>query len=195
MNNCLFCNTAILQRASWRKFIQGQKPVIICLTCEGKLKYSTEKDAIYFYNDFMKEILHQFKFQKDIRVAVFFAQALIKKLKLYDYDIIMPIPMHPLMEKKRTFAHMDVILREANIPFEQYLVKNTTEQQSKKTKREREKVSQLFTLTTKISNTKQRILIVDDLVTTGSTLKSAIALLREEGVEKVNAISLIYGKR
>lgn len=195
MDKCLFCELPILQKASWRKFIQGKSMDIICLNCKGKLHYSTEEHAIYFYNDFMKEILHKFKFQQDIRVANFFAEALIKKLKTYEYDVIMPIPMHPVMEEKRTFAHMDEILKAANIPFEQYLVKLTEKQQSKKTKLEREKISQLFGLTTKIKDTKQRILIVDDLITTGSTLKYATEILNKAGSLKIDTLVLISARK
>lgn len=195
MTECLICQQPFSVKNSWHQFLSKRPEFILCTNCEAQICYSKEKDAIYFYNDWMKKVLHQFKFQQDIRMASFFAKALLQKLQFYEYDVLMPIPMHPLMAEKRTFSHMDEILNAANLPFQQYLAKTTIEQQSKKTKREREKMSQLFMLTTKIESVKQRILLVDDLVTTGTTMKHATAVLREAGVERINQITLISAKR
>ncbi|MBQ0140792.1 MAG: ComF family protein [Kurthia sp.] len=195
MAECLICQQPLATKNSWQQLLRGQPTFELCANCEEQIHYSQEKDAIYFYNEWMKKVLHQFKFHQDIRVAAFFAKALKQKLKHYDFDILMPVPMHPLMEKKRTFSHMNAILQAANLPFQQYLAKATPEQQSKKTKEVREKVSQLFTIKTKIGSEKSRILLVDDLVTTGTTRQHATTALYEAGIEKIDFIALISAKK
>lgn len=194
MTNCLFCQAELHHHSSWKRLLLGELAPLICDVCESKLQYSSEEDAVYFYNDFMKDILHQFKFSQDIRIAAFFARALKKQLKKMTYDAIIPIPMHPKMEELRTFAHMDAILEAAQIPFVQYLEKTTTEQQSKKTKEQREKVSQLFRLKTTIKSSEQRMVLVDDLKTSGTTLAHAKKVLRGAGMKNVTSIVLISGK-
>lgn len=194
MTHCLFCQTELLHNSSWRRFLMGELAPIICEKCEGHLQYSSEADAIYFYNDFMKDILHQFKFSQDIRIAAFFARALSVQVKKLTYDAIMPIPMHPEMEELRTFAHMDAIFAAAHLPVVQYLEKTTIEQQSKKTREQRGKVSQLFRLKTTINSSDQKIILVDDLRTSGTTLAHAEKVLLEAGVKNVTSIVLISGK-
>lgn len=191
--SCLLCELHIASPSTWRRFIIGEERPLLCVKCQAKIQYSIQPYAIFTYNPLMKDLLKQYKFLQDIRIAQFFARALKKKLKQQSYDIILPIPMHPLMKKKRTFCHMEAIFKEAGIPFTQILEKTTVQQQSKKSKRKRENVAPLFSIMNEIDLAGKTVLIVDDLWTTGTTLKHAEKALMSLNAKKVKKIVLISG--
>lgn len=193
MNHCLVCDTKILVQSSWRRFLFGEKPSLLCDKCSEELTYSELPFAIFTYNPMMQTIIKQYKFLKDIRFAAFFAQPLKKKLRTQKYDLIIPIPMHEKMETKRTFCHMTAIFEEMNLPFEQLLEKTTMEQQSKKTKVQREGVAPLFKMKQPRDLTGKTVLLVDDLLTTGTTLKHAENCLMAAGAKKVEKIVIVSG--
>lgn len=195
MMNCLVCDSKLMVKSSWRRFLLGEQHALLCVKCESQLEYSSQPYAIYLYNAMMKEMLQRYKFNKDIRFAQFFARALKKKIRGASYDLILPIPMHPLMKEKRTFCHMEEVFREANIPFTQILEKTTIEQQSKKSKRQREKSAALFRPKENINIAGKRVLLVDDIWTTGTTMRHAEDVLLSIGAQNIQKIVLISGNK
>ncbi|MEK4136586.1 phosphoribosyltransferase family protein [Kurthia sp. FSL E2-0154] len=143
----------------------------------------------------MQDVLHQFKFLKDIRVADFFAKALKNKVRGMEYDLIIPIPMHVEMEKKRTFSPVEVVLQQAKLPFQSVLEKTTMSQQSKKTYEQRINSSSFFKSLPQVDVSQQKILLIDDLITTGTTIKHAKTILLELGAKSVEEAIFISGKK
>lgn len=193
--HCLFCDQIIQQPSSFTQFLFGIASVYCCKKCEEQIEYTSDSHAIYFYNSFMQDVLHQFKFLKDIRVADFFAKALKKKVRGMEYDLIIPIPMHVEMEKKRTFSPVEVVLQQAKLPFQSVLEKTTMSQQSKKTYEQRINSSSLFKSLPQVDVTQQKILLIDDLITTGTTIKHAKTILLELGAKSVEEVIFISGKK
>lgn len=195
MKTCMFCDQPLVQQSSFTQFLFGTADKCCCLRCEMQIEYTTQPNAIYFYNDFMKQALYQFKFLKDIRVAIFFAQALKKKINTMEYDQIIPIPMHPVMEVKRTFSQIDAVLQEAQLPFIHALIKTTTAQQSKKTYEERVSSACFFDVLPNVDIQGKSILLVDDVITTGTTIQHAKKILLELGAKSVKEVIFISGKK
>lgn len=194
MNNCLFCGEYLVIEVTWATFLWRAPSFIICSNCEEQLVYSKSPDAIYFHNEFMNDVIHQYKFQQDLRVAHFFAASIRKAIKKRKYDVVIPIPMHPKKEIERTFAHVETVLKFANIPFQTVLQKDTEEQQSKKSKKEREQVAQFFSLISGASMRGKKIILIDDVMTTGKTMSLARQLLMDAGAEKVDVLTFISGQ-
>lgn len=193
--HCLFCDQIIQQPSSFTQFLFGIPSTYCCKKCEEQIEYTSDPHAIYFYNSFMQDVLHQFKFLKDIRVADFFAKALKKKVRGMEYDLIIPIPMHVEMEKKRTFSPVEVVLQQAKLPFQSVLEKTTMSQQSKKTYEQRINSSSFFKSLPQVDVTQQKILLIDDLITTGTTIKHAKTILLELGAKSVEEVIFISGKK
>ena len=197
VTKCLLCNSPLDEPATWITFLTNQIPRTICLLCEEKFEpyEATERSetpsiSLYKYNDQMKDYLHRYKFMRDVILAKVFRlqiQQYLSKKK----EIIVPIPMHPEKLKERTFSHVDELLKEAKIPFKHFLEKTTTESQAEKTREERINAPQIFALKTNQDIQNKEIILVDDIYTTGTTMKHAKRILLEAGAESVTSFTLI----
>lgn len=196
VTNCLLCNAPLNEMVTWKTLLTNAYPKTICKDCENKLKPyqpsgEDEVIALYQYNEAMKDYLHRYKFMHDVVLAKVFQDQIHKALTKKE-AIIVPIPMHPVKLKERTFAHVDELLKAANIKFEHYLNKITMETQGEKTREERITTPQIFTLKVSTDQIKgKNILLVDDIYTTGTTISHAKTLLLEAGANSVTAFTLI----
>jgi ComF family protein len=156
-----------------------------------------EKAAAFsFYNrdSRIRHLIHNLKYKgiKDIGIEL----GKIYGLVLYnsgftrDIDIILPVPLHPARERIRGFNQSYLISQGissvAGIPVDSLsLIRvSRTSTQTKRSRYDRWKnVEGTFMLKDSSSLKGKHILLVDDVITTGSTIEScATELLRPEGV-------------
>lgn len=203
--NCLICSNNFLEMPSWTSLFMIKQPQVICDKCKNKFEQAEMKDyrkewegtkfegaidsltSIYSYNEFMKDVLHQYKFLQDVELAKIFRENFIHLIS--ERAMIVPIPMHPEKLRMRTFAQVDALLKAADISFSQPLQKTMNTTQGKKSKLERTQTEILFTVTENIVG--KSILLVDDLYTTGTTLHHAAYILKQAGASKVSALTLV----
>lgn len=203
--NCLICSGEFMEIPSWQRLFTIKRPETTCEKCKSKFEKASDKEhendwigtiyegaldsltSIYSYNKWMRQVYQQYKFQHDVELAKVFTADFthLNKCK----DLIVPIPLHEDKLKDRTFSQVDQLLMAANVPYTHVLskMKNTT--QVKKSKKERIESEINFTVCAEVKN--QSILLVDDLYTTGTTLRHAAFILKEAGARRVNAITLI----
>lgn len=116
-----------------------------------------------------------------------------------DVDLIIPVPLHPFKKRKRGFNQSELICdglaAASGIPVDvSSLIRSTrSETQTKRSRYERwTNVEGIFCLTDPAPLEGKHILLVDDVITTGSTIEScANELLKVEGV-KVSVVALAY---
>ncbi|WP_391208010.1 ComF family protein [Psychrobacillus sp. L4] len=206
--NCLICGSIFQSPPTWRKLFIYEIEPTACNRCLSKFeKTSPEIDfsdfqgtyyegavdsvtTFYTYNEAMKSYLHQYKFLQDVALAQVFADELRHVFEAKE-GIVVPIPMHPEKLLQRTFAQVDELLNCAEIPFKQLLAKTETNEQGKKTKKERLEAKSLFKVIDKIE--AQNYLLFDDIYTTGTTIHHAAKVLKEAGAKRIDAITLIKG--
>lgn len=195
--HCLLCERELMQSFGWKELLLKTLPKTICQRCEQcfqPVEQQQEEDVIslYHYNEAMKDFLHRYKFLHDVVLAHVFNQVLHERLKREKRSII-PIPMHPENLVKRTFAHIDELLKAANIPFEHHLRKLSNEQQFSKTRDQRLQTPQLFDVITPEGIRGEDLLVIDDIYTTGTTLAHAKKALMQAGAKSVHGLTLIRG--
>lgn len=190
--HCLLCTQPLQHTISWTTLLTKQFQPTICEKCSARFENSQSATALYQYNNAMKEYLHQYKFLQDVALAKVFRQELYARFK-HEKATIIPIPMHPLKQKERTFSHMEELLKAANIPYIQLLKKTTTETQSAKNREERMQVAQLFCLMDGAYVEHKEYLLFDDIKTTGTTLRHATEVLINAGAKSVQCFTLING--
>jgi len=143
--------------------------------------------ALLYFNkgNRVQRLMHQLKYHSDLEVGLTIGRMLGSRIRnnpRFDgLDCVMPVPLHPRKLKKRGFNQSELIARgiseESAIPLDtETLVRalnNPT--QTRKTRFERFKnVSGAFELQNFNEKNYRHVLLVDDVVTTGSTIESCI---------------------
>lgn len=194
--NCLLCERELLPIERWESLVKRSWSQTICERCNNKFeRYTSKTDGVeflYHYNEAMKDCLHQYKFMHDVVLAKVFRNEIYASLANRS-EIIVPIPMHSIKMQQRTFAHIDELLKAANIPFTHLLEKTTTENQVGKSKKERLRTPPLFTILKNGEIEPKDYIIVDDIYTTGTTIQHAQQALLKAGAKSVKAFVLIKG--
>ncbi len=198
MNPCLLCMKPISEIASWQSFFGLEKKKTLCDDCSKRFVRADIKEegdvldsvhSLYEYDDAMRDWLHQYKFLQDVALAQVFAQEL--RHSFSSKDIIVPIPIHPERARLRTFSHVETLLNEAKRPYLQLLKKTTTGVMGEKSKQERLDMENLFELVPGAAVQPNTYRLVDDIYTTGTTLRQAAAVLKQAGAARVEAVTLI----
>lgn len=195
---CLLCDKPLHDQPTWQHFLGMQKDTSACLICLEKFERIDsiiEDDgldsvhSLYAYNEAAREYLHQFKFMQDVALAHIFASPLRSVLN-DSKKMVVPIPMHPINKKKRTFSQVDALLEAANISYQSLLEKTTESVMGEKSRNERLAMTELFHVTADIPYNEAVYVLVDDIFTTGTTLRHAAEALKQRGVHRVEAVTL-----
>lgn len=168
----------------------------ICFDCErweqderwtGSLDQNI---ALYRYTNFTKEVVARFKFRGDYVLASVFAADLRRGLNAFHYDYLVPVPLSGERLYERGFNQAEALIVKAGGVPAHLLSRVHTEKQSKKSRSERIDLEQIFMLAKDVDVRGKTILLVDDIYTTGSTLRHAGRLLKEHGAARVYSLTL-----
>lgn len=149
-----------------------------------------KNESLYHYNDFLKEVIAQYKFRGDYVLAQIFHREMKLKIKHIKPDVIVPIPLSAERLIERGFNQVEAILTEGAIPFSRLLTRIHSEKQSKKAREDRLAQSNFFQWSSEESVSEKRILLLDDVYTTGSTIRQAAKLLKEKGAADVVSLTI-----
>ncbi|PIC79861.1 amidophosphoribosyltransferase [Sporosarcina sp. P18a] len=195
---CLLCDKPLHDQPTWQHFLGIRKDASACPICLERFERIDEiiqddvldsVHSLYAYNEAAREYLHQFKFMQDVALAQIFAPILRTVLN-DSKKIVVPIPMHPLNKKKRTFSQVDALLEAAKIPYQSLLEKTTESVMGEKSRSERLAMTELFHIPADIPYNEAVYVLVDDIYTTGTTLRHAAEALKQRGVHRVEAVTL-----
>lgn len=152
-----------------------------------------KNESIYFYNEFFKEIMTQFKFRGDYILVKAFSKKVRKKLENMEFDRIVPIPLSKERLYERGFNQSEALVKEAGFHPSLLLERIHTEKQSKKSRSERIHLKQVFKLKSSFHVAGEKIVLVDDIYTTGSTLRHAAKILKHAGAKEIFSLTLARG--
>ncbi len=168
----------------------------LCLDCrrwEEDENWSESLDqnrSLYSYSSFTKEVIARFKFRGDYVLAEIFTEDMLSALQAFQYDYIVPIPLSEERLYERGFNQAEAIIRVAGFEPTNLLTRTHAEKQSKKSRKERIHLEQVFRVANDINISSKTILLIDDIYTTGSTLRHAAKVLKENGADKVYSFTL-----
>lgn len=176
----------------------------ICATCQNDLPQTNfKKDynaleqkmlgrfdyqhvlAMYYFNtdSAIQKILHQIKYKKNNNLAVYMGALLAQKFaeELSEIDVLVPIPLHKKRIDQRGYNQSLLLAMGLssvlNIPIELGAVLRTknTETQTKKSLSERmDNMKNAFVWQDVAHLNNKKICLIDDVITTGSTIESCI---------------------
>ncbi|HEL2403042.1 TPA: ComF family protein [Streptococcus suis] len=153
---------------------------------QGKLVSHT---AIFQYNEAMADYFSRYKFQGDYILRKIFAEQVQKALEPYSDYTIVPIPLSQERLEERGFNQVTGILDAARIPYKELLGKRDSQKQSSKSREERLVTEQTFYLVDEKS-LPEKILLVDDIYTTGATIQLVTRLFMKTSQKEIKTFSL-----
>lgn len=172
----------------------------ICKKCELKIIKSMKKNIdikdektmffkkhyfIFEYKGIIREKLIQYKFNNKSYYSDFFNSVLKKYINknriLEKYDIIIPVPISKIKEKIRGYNQVTLMLKNIEKVDDRILIKTKENKtQSELTKQERkENVKNVYNVINEQKIMNKKILLIDDIYTTGETVKECCRMLSQ----------------
>lgn len=188
-NRCKFCG---------KKLIDKNR---ICSECRGIKFYYDE--YIYYdeYKEFFKDKMLQYKFYDKKFLKNFFAQELSKCLTNVNADYVIGVPISRKRMKERGYNQTELIAREiGNILNIEYLpnalvkIKDTEHQINLSKKERKNNVKDSFKMSDIYDIKGKKILLVDDIFTTGATVNECSRVLKKAKAQQV-IVSTILRKK
>jgi len=153
------------------------------------------------YEATLLEAIHLFKYHGKISVGEalgwMMAQAPYDSLAIGDYSLMIPVPLHPKRLKERGFNQSLVLAREIAkrhfIPLDFFALKrrvHTEAQVNLSGRKRRTNVRGAFEVTDRNRIEGKKIVLVDDVYTTGSTVTECSKMLMKNGAHEVAVLTL-----
>ena len=180
IKSLLFKNKDII---SGEEIVEYTKNKIINDETEKKLleiKKFRKLNNIYYvwdYNEYFKKLIFNYKYKRKKKISKLIAELIYKEfyyvLEKEKIDIVISVPINKKRKNERGFNQVDEILKALNINYiEIERIKNTKKMHKILDEELRkENVKGSFTINKKIDLANKNILLVDDIITTGATLK------------------------
>jgi ComF family protein len=142
------------------------------------------------------EVIHRYKYQRALWFEPFLADLLLRAsrsaLSSERWDMIVPVPLHPLKKREREFNQAERLAARLSgavrIPVNTRMLRRVepTRTQTLLTREERAaNVRHAFVVRSGCPLDGERVIIVDDVLTTGATTSACARALRKAGAGEV----------
>ncbi|QDP41286.1 ComF family protein [Radiobacillus deserti] len=154
---------------------------------KGVLKQNV---SLFAYNQPLQKAIARWKYRGDYVLIEAFEKEWKKLFNqtFVQYNLtLVPIPLSEERLLERKFNQAEALINLLAQPSKKLLKRMNTEKQSKKTREQRMNIKNPFQLVKPIQHS---VLLVDDIYTTGSTIRHAAKLLKDAGCPSVHAMTL-----
>ena len=200
-NYCRICFKKITDYSLYNLI---NKKNILCENCFDKFKakfYRFSIDnipgmAIYDYDENMKNLIYKFKGCYDYELKdVFLARYLTYLRFMFHGYVIIPVPSYFLDDERRGFNHVIEIFKPLKLKILPIISKTKSHKQSDHSSKERLDITNVLSIDKNVSLKGKNILLVDDILTTGSTLFSCIELIKNLNPNKIQILVIAKTKK
>jgi len=190
-------------RPHWDKNIGNLAPNFLCGDClDEKKPLIDETRSALIYQGAAKQLICLFKYKGRTRLIKLFSPFIKEALSNWDRvgecDFIIPVPLHVKKHRRRTFNPSlllaDIIAQQFGIPVREYFLFRPVPGiiQAGLSRKERIKaVKGVFAVREDKAMAGKRVLLVDDVLTTGATARECTKILKKAGVKTVYVFSLL----
>lgn len=190
---CLICNESLDEIRLLEDLLFQHR--MICTACQNQFKlvqkifriHDREWHVLYEYNDFLERLFFRYKEQRDIVLAPIFLERIqdhLKKMRSYQVCGLCSSDKHRL---HRGFEPLIELFKPYGIEVLSPLYKTRPVKQSAQSKENRKQIHTILKRKELYPLSKKKILLVDDVCTTGASLEAACQLLDPQCVFVVAA--------
>lgn len=172
----------------------------ICKNCQKKTFPYERLLSILAYKEPLISLIHPFKYTNCDYLGKFLSSLMINRLKKigfkgYDYDFVTAVPMHKYKLKSRGYNQAEILGKSLSnyfqIPFQNDIIYDISirpQQVKLSFQKRKENIEGAFKVKKKLKDKK--LILVDDIFTTGSTVKACSKALKDKGAQKITVMTL-----
>ncbi len=169
-----------------------------CANCEHRLLHFQSAVAAYRARGVVRKVILDFKYGKQIHLRFpvadwLFAAMDDPRLRERRFDLVVPVPLHPARKRERGFNQAELLAellaKRSSLTMRNALerIRYTTTQTAYDRGERMENLRDAFRLRKKTNVRGLRVLLIDDVLTTGSTLSECARVLKASGAISVHA--------
>lgn len=200
---CIICGK--LGKDIWCKECKNKFLAQAVYKVENKIKkefYFNKHIYIFLYQSKIRNLILDYKFHDKSYLHEIFAKIIIKNEKicgiLKKYDIMISVPIHKKRKKERGYNQSELIASKVanfikNIQYEDNVVikmKNTLPQSLLTKEQRKQNVQNVYKLINKEKIENKKIVLFDDVYTTGSTINEISKILKENGAKDILVLTI-----
>lgn len=187
--------------------ISETAPEFTCENCRKSLYHFDKARAVGKYQGVLREAIHQFKYSPSQvgmgkpRLGKPLSELLLRHLppdlKIQSFDLVMPVPLHKNRKAQRGFNQSEILAkflsRRYQIPLDTshlYRMKETQPQVGLSGSERAENVKGAFGIQNAINLKGKKVILVDDVWTTGATVNESSRMLKKAEAKEVLVLTL-----
>ncbi|OZM56517.1 hypothetical protein CIB95_12150 [Lottiidibacillus patelloidae] len=201
---CAYCESLLEKTSEFSCVIchkRLQRNMQVCVDCKRWENNSdwhgvlTKNRSLYYYNEFLKDVIAKYKYRGDYELVKLFK---LRLQKVYNEDFsglpTVPIPLSKKRQYARGFNQAVGIAEQLKVPIHNVLTRLASDKkQSKKDKKKRFSYKKPMFACKDLPHSILKggeVLIIDDVYTTGATIRHAAKALKDRGVARVFSLTL-----
>lgn len=176
----------------------------LCHDCTKKKHYFVQSKGVYVYEGLVKGSMYRFKYGNRRGYKHTYVRDIVrmygKWIKSLNIDAIIPIPMYIKKLRKRGYNQAqlvaDALGREINVPSYNNIVtryRDTTPMKGLSDTQRQKNLKNAFNFSQKGLQLR-RVLLIDDIYTTGTTMDCVARVLLDAGIKEVYGLCMCVGK-
>jgi ComF family protein len=169
----------------------------VCAACRSNLRGFDQAASFGFYDGSLRSLIHLFKYAGMAPLAKPLGTFMERALPLdAAFDAIVPVPLHWRKKWQRGFNQAELLARHIStrrrVPLVEALLRRKSNgvQASLSVAARRRNVAGAFTMKPGTNLAGKRVLLIDDVMTTGATGSACAAALKRGGASSVSLLTL-----
>jgi ComF family protein len=172
--------------------------VFTCANCAHRSIHFDAAVAAYRSRGIVRQVIHEFKYGRRIHLRYLVARWLTaalgdERIRDLRFDVMIPVPLHPARQRERGFNQAsllaELLSEQMSVQYQPWLerVRYTTTQTALDRAERMENLHNAFRLRKNADVRRLHVLLIDDVLTTGSTLSECARILKRAGALSVHA--------